>query len=516
MSDPMDPVFTSMPARISAWARERPDHTALIHRDRSVTYGALDRLMDRAAVALQAGGVGPQDCIAICATSSIEYVAAFCGALRAGVVTAPLAPSSTAESLAGMIDDCGAKILFVDRGVGEQLAAVRPRIKARWVALDGSDVGQAFADWLAPEGSHPTSVEIDPHWAFNIIYSSGTTGAPKGIVQPQIMRTPYAPPGAPFGYGPDAVSIISTGLYSNTTLVSLFPTLGGGGTVVLMDRFDARGFLELAQSHTVTHAMLVPVQYQRIMAVPDFDSFDLSAFQMKFCTSAPFGAAVKADVLSRWPGGLTEYYGMTEGGGGTVLFAHEHPDKLHTVGRPWPHIDVRLIGDDGQEVGPGEVGEVVGFSGQMMKGYHNQPGKTDEASWFDKDGRRFIRNGDMGRFDEDGFLILMDRKKDMIISGGFNIYPTDLEAKLREHPAVADAAVVGAPSETWGETPVAFVVLKDGETIEAESLRQWANARLGKTQRIADVRLMDALPRSHIGKVLKRELRDSYQPAAAM
>ena len=235
---------------------------------------------------------------------------------------------------------------------------------------------------------------------------------------------------------------------------------------------------------------------------------------MKLSTSAPLSAALKAEVLQRWPGGLTEYYGMTEGGGGTVLLAHEHPDKLHTVGRPWPWTDIRLIDDNGQEVAPGETGEIVGASGLMMTGYHNQPGKTAEATWYDKDGRRFIRHGDMGRFDEDGFLILTDRKKDMIISGGFNVYPSDLEAVLSEHAAVAEAAVVGVPSQDWGETPVGFVTLAPGRHADATAIRSWANGRLGKVQRLSDVRVLDALPRSHIGKVLKRELRDAYQPAA--
>jgi acyl-CoA synthetase (AMP-forming)/AMP-acid ligase II len=147
----------------------------------------------------------------------------------------------------------------------------------------------------------------------------------------------------------------------------------------------------------------------------------------------------------------------------------------------------------------------------MMKGYHNQPEKTAEATWIAPDGRRYIRNGDIGRFDEDGFLILMDRKKDMIISGGFNIYPSDLEAELKNHPAVAEAAVVGVTSEAWGETPVAFVTLTPGESASGDTIRRWVNERLGKTQRIFEVQILKALPRSHIGKVLKRELRDGYQ-----
>jgi len=156
------------------------------------------------------------------------------------------------------------------------------------------------------------------------------------------------------------------------------------------------------------------------------------------------------------------------------------------------------------------VGEVVGHSGAMMAGYQNQPGKTREAEWHDAQGKRFIRTGDVGRFDADGFLTLLDRRKDMVISGGFNIYPSDLEAVLRGHPGVAEAAVVGVPSETWGETPVAFVVARSDAPAAAE-LREWANARLGKTQRLADLRFLPELPRSDIGKVLKRELRELYR-----
>ncbi|MEQ1660549.1 MAG: AMP-binding protein, partial [Hylemonella sp.] len=257
--------------------------------------------------------------------------------------------------------------------------------------------------------------------------------------------------------------------------------------------------------------MLVPVQYQRLMARADFGDYDLSSFRIKFSTSAPFSAALKADVLQRWPGGLVEFYGMTEGGGTCILEAHLYPDKLHTVGRPAQGHEIRLIDEEGREVPPGEAGEVVGHSPGMMKGYHQRPEQTREAEWFDPQGKRFIRTGDIGRFDADGFLTLFDRRKDMIISGGFNIYPSDLEAVLRGHPAVYDAAVVGVPSEQWGETPVAFVVRQAGRELAAETLKSWANERVGKTQRLADLRYIDELPRSAIGKVLKRELRDRYR-----
>jgi long-chain acyl-CoA synthetase len=317
------------------------------------------------------------------------------------------------------------------------------------------------------------------------------------------------------GYGRDAVTLLSTPLYSNTTLVCLFPTLAGGGTVVVMRKFDAVGYLALAERLRVTHTMLVPVQYRRLLDRPEFDRHDLSHTRLKLCTSAPFSAELKAEVLARWPGGLIEYFGMTEGGGVCILEAHQYRDKLHTVGRPAQGHDIRLIDEDGVEVGPGVTGEVVGRSASVMNGYHGRPDKTAEATWTSPEGLAFIRTGDVGRFDEDGFLTLMDRKKDMIISGGFNIYPSDLEAVLVQHPAVAEAAVVGVPSRDWGETPVAFVVPKPGAAVEATEIREFANERLGKMQRLADVRLVAELPRSPIGKVLKRELREAWTPPAA-
>jgi acyl-CoA synthetase (AMP-forming)/AMP-acid ligase II len=385
------------------------------------------------------------------------------------------------------------------------------KLQARLVGFGfAPQAGQSLEAWLAPEGAKPKPVEVDPDAAFNIIYSSGTTGLPKGIVQPHRMRWGHVRRGGDSGYGPESVTLVSTPMYSNTTLVSFFPGLSLGGTVVLMAKFDAGKFLQLAQREKATHAMLVPVQYQRIMDHPEFDSFDLSSFRMKFCTSAPFAAELKARILKSWPGGLVEYYGMTEGGGTCILRAHQHPDKLHTVGQPAPGHDIRLIDDAGKEVAQGQTGEVVGWSRVVMIGYHNQPGKTSEAEWFDSEGRRFIRTGDIGRFDSEGFLTLLDRKKDMIISGGFNVYPSDLEAVLSQHPAVLEAAVVGVPSRAWGETPVAFVVCKAGQAAAPGQLQAFVAERVGKTQRLHDVRVVEALPRSSIGKVLKRQLRDEY------
>ncbi len=499
--------FGTLPDLIRAHARERPGHAALIEGDKALTYGALALLIDRIAFALQRDGVANGDVVAICARASIPYAAAFLGALAAGAAVALLAPSSTPASLMLMLKDSGAKAFFTDRETAEALKQANEDSAAPRVALDDSDAGAPFSAWLGPEGVRPAEVVIAPEQAFNIIYSSGTTGAPKGIVQPHRMRWRQF---SRLSYK-GAVTVVSTPLYSNTTLVVFLPTLAHGGTAVLMPKFDAAAFLRLSETHRATHAMLVPVQYRRIMEREDFGPYDLSSYALKLSTSAPFPAALKADVLRRWPGGLIEFYGMTEGGGSTALLAHAYPDKLHTVGQPMEGHDIRLIDELGHEVERGKVGEVVGRSEGMMIGYHNLPEKTREVEWRDAEGRCFIRTGDIGRFDDDGFLILLDRAKDVVISGGFNIYPSDIEAELARHEAVLEAAVVGVASERWGETPAAFVALREAATIDAPELMAWVNARLGKTQRLSSLTIVEGLPRSAIGKVLKRELRDRME-----
>ncbi|HEU4969682.1 class I adenylate-forming enzyme family protein [Sphingomonas sp.] len=485
--------FTDHSELFRAQAAEQPDKIAIADEEGRISWGELDALVDRIAARLQAEGVGKSSAVAIAGANSIAYGAVFLAAIRTGAAAAPLTTSATPEALTAMLADSRAKHLFADPGIE---MAVPPGVER--ISLD--DLGA----WLPPEGSRPQPATVVPEDPFNIIYSSGTTGTPKGIVQSHQMRWNYLARAAV--YGPDAVALLSTPLYSNTTLVSFLPCLGAGGTVVLMKKFEARRFLELSERYRVTHTMLVPVQYRRIMTLPDFESFDLSSYRAKFCTSAPFAAELKRDILDRWPGGLVEFYGMTEGGASCVLLAHERPDKLHTVGQVAPNSEMKLIDEDGNEVPPGGVGEVVGRGPMMMNGYNGRPEATRAAEWFDAEGRRFIRHGDVGRFDEDGFLILMDRTKDMIISGGFNIYPSDLEAVLTADPGVIEAAVVGVPHPDWGETPAGFVVLRAGA--DKGDVLNAANGKLGRTQRLSVLHVVDQLPRSPIGKVLKRELRD--------
>ena len=505
--------FVSVSEQIARQCAARGAHIALVEAGRILSYAELGLQVDRVAASLQRDGIQPGDSVALCAAATLEHALATLGVLRCGAVVVPLPTSATAAVLRELLVDCDARLLFADAAMGALLEGAPALRPGACITLDDSSASTAFSSWLAPAGSKVQPVRRESEQAFNIIYSSGTTGAPKGIVHPQGLRVAQVARSARLGYGADSVTLLATPLYSNITLTGFYPTLALGGTLVLMRKFDAADYLRLAQRWRATQTVMVAVQYQRLLAHPDFERSDLSAFRMKIAVGAPFAPASKLEMLRRWPGGLVDLYGLTEGGGTCVLMAHQHPDKLHTVGRPVEGHDVRVIDDDGRELPVGQAGEIVGHSPIMMSGYHKLPGPTLAAMWCDASGKRFIRTGDVGRFDDDGFLTLLDRKKDMIISGGFNIYPSDIEAQLAQHVDVAEASVVGVPSERWGETPVAFVVLRAGAAREARTLLTWINARVGKTQRVTAIEFTECLPRSAVGKVLKRELREAYRGA---
>lgn len=498
--------FGSFPQVLADWAAIQPDKIALRDEHGELTWGELADRVERIATKLQDSGLERGQSVAILGTSTIPYALAFLAAVRAGGVAAPLTTSASAEQLGGMAADSGARHLFIDRAkLGELGDGFMPGLER--IVLD-----EELDRWMVPAGTRAAPFEPAESDPFNIIYSSGTTGIPKGIVHSHLMRWRQFASTATslLAAGEAVVSLASTPLYSNTTMVAFLPPLLAGGTVRVMGKFDTRRWLAHASADRTSMTMLVPVQYQRLMDEPSFDEFDLSALRLKYCTSAPFSAELKREVLRRMPGALIEIYSMTEGGVICLLPAHEFPHKLHTVGRPAPGSELKVLDDEDRPVPPGTPGNLVGRSGTMMSGYKNQPGKTQEGYWTDPEtGETWQRMGDIGRIDADGFVELVGRAKDMIISGGFNIFPSDLEAVLESDPRVVEAAVVGMESRRWGETPVGFVTLVPGTPEAAvSSIIAEVNGKLGKTQRLAALLAIDEMPRSHIGKLLKTELRE--------
>lgn len=495
--------YGSFPHIIAHWAATQPAAPALADDAGTLSWGELGDRVERIAARLQADGLERGQSVAILGTSSVAYALVFLAAVRAGGVAAPLTTSASPAQLAGMAADSGARHLFIDRAKLTELGDdFMPDMTH--IVLD-----EELDAWMAPVGTVAAPYDPAPTDPFNIIYSSGTTGTPKGIVHSHLMRwRQFATTAAALAASGGPVrALASTPLYSNTTMLAFLSPLLAGGFVRIMGKFDAARWLAHAERDRTTLTMLVPVQYQRLLGSDALDATDLSAMRLKYCTSAPFSAALKAEVLRRMPGGLVEAYSMTEGGVVCTLAAHEFPDKLHTVGRPAPGSYLKVLDDEDREVPPGTAGHLVGRSGTMMSGYKNQPDKTREGYWTDPaTGEIWQRMGDIGRVDEDGFVELVGRAKDMIISGGFNIYPADLEAELEKEPQVAEAAVIGVESEQWGETPVGFVVLAD-PAADVEAVRGAVNARLGKTQRLSALHAIEAMPRSHIGKLLKTELR---------
>jgi acyl-CoA synthetase (AMP-forming)/AMP-acid ligase II len=499
---------------VAAHARATPDRVALIHGDARLTWADLDARVERAAAAIAGEGVRLGDRLAVLGENSVEYVEVFFGALRAGACVVPLPTMASTDSLARMLVDSGSRGLFASSAYRDVARAIADdaRVTLR-VGLDFDDGAfRSYAAFESAASAPAPRLTLGADDAFDVIYSSGTTGVPKGIVHSHGARKASYGGGRASFFDDRSVNVIATPFYSNTTSVTWFITTARGGANVLLGKFTPEAFLDAVERHHVTHAMLVPVQYDRIMQSPRFATTDRSSLRMLFSTSAPLSADTKRRILDETRADLIEIYGLTEGGPVTILDGRAHPSKLASVGKPAPGYEVRVVDDAGRDVPPGHAGEVIGRSPNMMSGYLNRPDETNAMLFRDAGGALFFRTGDLGRFDDDGFLYLLDRKKDVIISGGFNVYATDLESVLAKHPDVTDVAVIGVPSERWGETPIALVVRKSGATATAAELREYCNERVGKAQRLAEVELRDTLPRSAIGKVLKRELREPYWP----
>ena len=500
---------------MSHHALHSPMKTALVVGNRRISWGEMNSGINRVANRLLADGIEKGDRICFVMATSVEYFYLMFGAMKAGAMAVPLSAMLSSDQLAGLIDDAGAKLLFTDEVCRPLLTSVESRLATVRVEGFFSTVEnghwRSIEDWLAGASEKEPPLRLMMDDDATISYSSGTTGLPKGIVYSHRARLhlgiDYA---VHMHIDSGSTCVATTPLYSNGTSIMMFPALFSGGTLVLMESFDTRAFLEVVDREKATHTMMVPTQFIKLLAEPAFDDYDISSMRV-FCTcGSPMRRDLKRIVLERLGPRLSELYGLSEGGV-TMIRPDEMATRLDSVGTPLPGFELRVLDMEGNELPRGQIGELAFYGGWAMRRYHNQPERTAETIWRDARGRSFIRTGDIGRMDDDGYVYVVDRKKDMIISGGFNVFPADIEAVVGEHPAVEDVAVVGIGHPLWGESPVAAVRLRPHASAQPEEIRAWCNARLAKSQRLAKVILRMEFPRNALGKVLKPALRDEYR-----
>ena len=492
------------------------------HRQRAVTcgdvaldWGGFDARTEQVANALLALGLQPGEAIGVLMNNGLEMVEAMFGAMKAGACVVPLNLSVSDAGIERMLIDAGVRVVVVTAAQQARVQAMRTRlpqvVAGGFIAVGGGEDWTDYARWRDAAATTPVAASPDPDGPCNIIYSSGTTALPKGIVHSHRRRLEWAyDVGIALRYGSSAVAICPVGLFSNISWVAMLCSFLAGGAIVVMEHFDPGEFLATIERHRCTHVAMVPLQFQKVVEDPAFGRHDLSSMRHMCTVGSPMHVELKRRVVREFGCELTDLYGLTEGII-TTLDPEDVERKLASVGKPVPGTDLKIIDEAGRELPAGESGEIVGWSRFVMSGYHGRPDATAEALWHDGEGRAWLRTGDIGRLDEEGYLYIVDRKKDMILSGGQNIYPADLEAVLLDHPAVFDCGVIGIPHEKWGETPLGLVVLRQGHAdLGPEQLREWANGRLGRQQRLARIEFRTELPRNPNGKLLKRELRKEY------
>ena len=507
-----------LPEIFARHGRHRPRRPALVFGATRLDWQSFAAELERTANAYLALGLSPGDRIAIVMDNCVEMPLAMFGALRAGLVAVPMNTSLASDALAGMLADCGARAIVVTPEHRERIDALGADVRTPFAGRQictGTNMPTHWLGWLswqADIGTAPCGIALDDDDACNIIYSSGTTALPKGIVHSHRRRLDWAYDlGLALRYHSGAVTLCSLGLYSNISWVGMLCTWLAGGCVMVSAGFTPEGVLETIARERITHFAMVPVQFQRLLESSAFNRHDRSSLQAVMCCGSPLPQALKQRLPDALGCDFIELYGLTEG-----LITIHGPESLEqrtsSVGQALPGTEIRIVGDDDHEVETGSPGEIVGLGRILMSGYLNRDDASAQATWTDAQGQRWLRTGDIGRLDDEGFLYIVDRKKDMILSGGQNIYPADIEAVMRDHAAVADVAVIGVSSKRWGETPLAVVVTS--QTTTENCLRDWTNARLGRQQRIAGVVFINELPRNPNGKVLKRVLRHSYEDLA--
>ncbi|HXZ63294.1 MAG TPA: acyl-CoA synthetase [Streptosporangiaceae bacterium] len=498
---------------LSELAAAAPDKPAVITADgdRVLTYGDLDRRSRQVSRLLASLGVGTGDHVALLLPNRPEYFEVAWGAQRRGTYWTPVNWHLTAEEAGYIVADCGARVLFAAAETAQAAAQIAFGQPGLAVFVAGREPGsgqQSYEAAISAQSADPLADEVDGAVFF---YSSGTTGRPKGI-KPSHTFPPFGSPatlpqlmGVVFGFGPDSVYLCPAPLYHAAPNNFCLGTHRLGGTVVLMDRFDPAGCLRAIEAHRVSHVQFVPTHFVRLLRLPDEQrlAFDVSSLRTVVHAAAPCPPEVKRQMID-WLGPcLVEYYAGSEANGVTLIDSADWLAHPGSVGRA-VGAAVHIVGDDGAELPAGQDG-LIYFESQTFE-YHNDPAKTASA----RDDRGWSTLGDIGHLDEEGYLYLSDRRTDLIISGGVNIYPAEVEAVLIGHPAVDDVAVIGVPDPEMGQLVLAIVQLSDegtGSPDLAAELIEHCRARLASFKCPRSIEFVADLPRLPTGKLLRRQLR---------
>ncbi len=494
-------------------ARYRPDHTAVVFGDQRLTYLQFNQNINKLANAMVSLGITKGSKIATVLPNCLELLETYWAAAKVGAVVVPMSTLLMEGALRSLLKDADAEMVITNIAFANIINMIQPdlpKLRPGCCLLVDATHAAGFQNYhflkVAEADSEPEVPAIHDHDPFNIMYSSGTTGLPKGIVHTHAIRIAYGTSfAAAFRLAPESVTLHAGAIVFNGAFVDLMPTVFQGATYILLPQFDPIKYIESIHKEKVTHVMMVPAQIIAMLNAPNFNPKKLASLEMILALGAPLHLEHKETLTRLLPGRFYELYGLTEGFV-TVLDKLDYHSKPASVGIPLPLFDMKIVDESGAELPPNQVGEICGKGPILMPGYYKRPDLTEKAI---VDG--WLHSGDLGYVDEDGFLYLVDRIKDMIISGGVNVYPRDIEEVIVQHPDVNEVAVFGVPDERWGEVPFAAVTLVHSAVVSENALKEWINSRVGaKFQRVSGVKIIQDFPRNVAGKTLKRDLRKMF------